>query len=776
MLAVGTQEGVVQCWDPRQRCSLGTCTPFDAPQLTQTLLSTVSAPMGGVNNAEDMVGYGLQYLASQTAREITTLRFDPRGLQLAVGTSTGHVAVYDIRRGQPLLVKDHMNGLPILDIKYHDDGEHVVSSDSKSIKVWEREQGKTYTTIQPPSDVNDVAVFPASGMIFAALETERLGAYFLPSLGPAPKWCHFLDSITEEMEEAPASANSMYDDYKFVTKEDLERLSLTALLGTKALRPYMHGFFIDQRLYTKAVSLSQPFAYEKWRKERVEQKIAAKTEGRIAPVVKPKVKVGGTSPNPHHSPRAYASGVCLGRPFDRACSPHPQLVLPYPLLPPCHAAPTPRYHLLRCNTSAAKDDLRGHIESHRALLEPSRCVPALATMHAAIFNPAISLPHSPPPPTHPHRHLQSNPCSHSLTHALCPRPLPTPSALAICPQVNAEFAEELHRAPKVASRAGKKGERAEAAAAQAAAAGDLLDDARFSGLFNDPNFQIDKTSDAYTALHPHEQHAPGRGQLENKKGATGESEDEDDDDNDDDDEEEESEEESEEEDEEEGEEEDELSRFRNASASSKKRSAPIGVSASKNKAQERREQRAAKTSSKRAGGGSAAAASHSGAANGGGNGGAVRMIGLRHDVLKGSAGVAVPANALPASASFGDRLAASSSRPADVGQQRELVDREMSFSAPSADERPMYDDDERAGKGKGKGKGKGGGKGGAKGGKGGSKGKGGGFGGGIGGRPGRGGGGDDRRGMERGMLGPGKGDFRRGKGGGRGGGKGRGRG
>ena len=42
-------------------------------------------------------------------------------------------------------------------------------------------------------------------MVFAALETERLGAYFLPSLGPAPRWCHFLDNLTEEMEEAPSS-------------------------------------------------------------------------------------------------------------------------------------------------------------------------------------------------------------------------------------------------------------------------------------------------------------------------------------------------------------------------------------------------------------------------------------------------------------------------------------------------------------------------------------------------------------------------------------------
>ena len=46
-------------------------------------------------------------------------------------------------------------------------------------------------------------------------------AYFVPSLGPAPRWCSFLESLTEELEE---SANpAVYDDYRFVTRPDLVR-------------------------------------------------------------------------------------------------------------------------------------------------------------------------------------------------------------------------------------------------------------------------------------------------------------------------------------------------------------------------------------------------------------------------------------------------------------------------------------------------------------------------------------------------------------------------
>ena len=42
------------------------------------------------------------------------------------------------------------------------------------------------------------------------------------ALGPAPRWCSFLDNLTEELKESPES--TIYDDYKFVTRKDLENL------------------------------------------------------------------------------------------------------------------------------------------------------------------------------------------------------------------------------------------------------------------------------------------------------------------------------------------------------------------------------------------------------------------------------------------------------------------------------------------------------------------------------------------------------------------------
>lgn len=58
--------------------------------------------------------------------------------------------------------------------------------------------------------------------------------------GPAPRWCAFLDNLTEEMESS--ASQTVYDDYKFVTKQELESLGLDHLLGTNLLRAYMHGY------------------------------------------------------------------------------------------------------------------------------------------------------------------------------------------------------------------------------------------------------------------------------------------------------------------------------------------------------------------------------------------------------------------------------------------------------------------------------------------------------------------------------------------------------
>lgn len=54
-------------------------------------------------------------------------------------------------------------------------------------------------------------------------------AYYIPQLGPAPKWARFLDNMTEEMEDGQEVL--LYDDYKFVDRQELEKLALPSLLS-----------------------------------------------------------------------------------------------------------------------------------------------------------------------------------------------------------------------------------------------------------------------------------------------------------------------------------------------------------------------------------------------------------------------------------------------------------------------------------------------------------------------------------------------------------------
>lgn len=118
-----------------------------------------------------------------------------------------------------------------------------------------------------------------------ANEAPRILTYYIPSLGPAPKWCSFLDTITEELEESEkpngwayifcqlephvSQPIAVYDDYKFVTSGELKQLGLEHLVGSGLLRSYMHGYFMDHRLYSKAAALVNPFAFEQFKKQKV---------------------------------------------------------------------------------------------------------------------------------------------------------------------------------------------------------------------------------------------------------------------------------------------------------------------------------------------------------------------------------------------------------------------------------------------------------------------------------------------------------------------------
>lgn len=113
-------------------------------------------------------------------------------------------------------------------------------------------------------------------------------SFFIPGLGPAPKWCSFLDNMVEEMAEE--AKTETYDNYKFLTLPELKSLSLAHLIGkSNLLRPYMHGYFVASKLYDQARLIANPYIWEEERVKRIKEKVEKERESRIRG--KKKVKV-----------------------------------------------------------------------------------------------------------------------------------------------------------------------------------------------------------------------------------------------------------------------------------------------------------------------------------------------------------------------------------------------------------------------------------------------------------------------------------------------------
>ncbi|KAL3641833.1 hypothetical protein CASFOL_012648 [Castilleja foliolosa] len=253
LVAGGGEDGAVECFDMRTRSSVGR---IDA-----------AASAGEVDG------------------EVTAIEFDSDGGYLmAVGSSGGKILIYDLRSSTPMRVKDHMYGSPIHNIKWHktlnSQQSKLITADKHIVRIWDPDTGEGMTSIEPTGGkINDMCVFKESGLILLALDSSQIPSYFIPALGPAPKWCSYIENLTEELEEG--GQTTIYDDYKFVTREELAKLNLTNLIGTNLLRAYMHGFFVDYRLYKKAQSLAEPFAYDTYLEKRKQEKIEAERASRI---------------------------------------------------------------------------------------------------------------------------------------------------------------------------------------------------------------------------------------------------------------------------------------------------------------------------------------------------------------------------------------------------------------------------------------------------------------------------------------------------------------
>ena len=330
LTALGCDDGLVRFWDNRMS------TNENQQPFVHLDVKSSTAGFGYSSNPQDNDAiYNLN-----AGHEITSLAFDTAtGMNLAVGTHGGNVALYDMRSSKPLHVKEHQYGLPIHTVQFHSASNTVLSADAKLVKIWRAKPSSSTTTLileqeeeeddhdnrNEAKNANGVGSIVSniegagdfthfitagdetdptgnsSGLVLCAGEQPKMQAFYCPALGAAPRWCSFLDNITEELEEhdhneagndklgtstdmmTGKATGTIYEDYKFLTRSEIDELGIQNLVGTPLLRGYMHGFFIDIGLYNRVRAVANPFEYEEYRKDKIRKKMEEKRASLIAP-------------------------------------------------------------------------------------------------------------------------------------------------------------------------------------------------------------------------------------------------------------------------------------------------------------------------------------------------------------------------------------------------------------------------------------------------------------------------------------------------------------
>lgn len=120
LLAFGVEgNGTVQFWDQRSRTCVG-------------VLRLPKKRLASTGSSDDM------------GPSVTAIASRADGLSYAIGTSTGHTLLYDIRAAQPFGLKDQGYGLPVKNVVWIEGGSRmagdgmVLSADKKVIKIWDR--------------------------------------------------------------------------------------------------------------------------------------------------------------------------------------------------------------------------------------------------------------------------------------------------------------------------------------------------------------------------------------------------------------------------------------------------------------------------------------------------------------------------------------------------------------------------------------------------------------------------------------------------------------
>jgi len=207
--------------------------------------------------------------------EITSSCISSNGLELVLGYSNGNVRVFNVTSKENCdLEYDLRNGLAVKSLsiveRSHDaeidriqhslhHKDSIIATDEKSMKVIRKTDhngGSLLACIDSIPLINHSSLFPQSGMILVATDNARIDMYYTPVIGSAPSFADNVFSLGAEAENE--EFHSFFEDYKFVTRRHLQDVGADHLIGTDFVRPHMHGFFIEYKIYDEYHKSSKP--------------------------------------------------------------------------------------------------------------------------------------------------------------------------------------------------------------------------------------------------------------------------------------------------------------------------------------------------------------------------------------------------------------------------------------------------------------------------------------------------------------------------------------
>ncbi len=96
--------------------------------------------------------------------DLSSIEFSDDGMLMGIGNSDGVTKVYDIRNPTPLYSIKHSYHLPIKKIIFDENSKNIITVDRKLAKFCNFKTGKSFTNIEPKTDINDFELFPKSGI------------------------------------------------------------------------------------------------------------------------------------------------------------------------------------------------------------------------------------------------------------------------------------------------------------------------------------------------------------------------------------------------------------------------------------------------------------------------------------------------------------------------------------------------------------------------------------------------------------------------------------